>query len=225
MDLVAGNLGLNIKYKASADEPFKVYSGDFDDNGSNDIYLGYYEHGHVYPVRGRTCSSQQMPFVKEKLPTIKGFALADVDEILGESLDGALILEARTFETSVFKNNGKGVMEQIPLENWAQFSTVQDIICEDFDGDGDMDLLIAGNYWDREVETRRSDGSVGLLLLNDGSGNFESVHPSESGFNAWRDARVMAMLRTNSGKALVVANNNGPVQLFSVNNVEQVTGD
>ena len=116
-------------------------------------------------------------------------------------------------------------MEQIPLENWAQFSTVQDIICEDFDGDGDMDLLIAGNYWDREVETRRSDGSVGLLLLNDGSGNFESVHPSESGFNAWRDARVMAMLRTNSGKALVVANNNGPVQLFSVNNVEQVTGD
>ncbi|HHS95449.1 MAG TPA: hypothetical protein ENJ45_02585, partial [Phaeodactylibacter sp.] len=40
IDIVAGNLGTNIKYKASASKPFKLYVKDFDENGSNDVYLG-----------------------------------------------------------------------------------------------------------------------------------------------------------------------------------------
>ena len=224
-DIIGGNLGLNIKYKASADEPFKVYSADFDENGSNDIYLGYYEHGHVYPVRGRTCSSQQMPFIKEKFPTFKEFALADVDNILGEAVEGALVLSAQTFETSVFINNGNGFFEREKLDNWAQFSTVQDVLVRDFNDDGHPDLLLAGNYWDREVETRRSDASVGLLMLNDGKGSFNTVHPTESGFNAWMDARVIEVIRTPNGEAVVVANNNGPAQVFSIATDPQVLGD
>ena len=72
LDLVAGNLGLNIKYKSSESEPFKLFVKDFDGNGSNDVYLGYYDRdGICYPVRGRECSSQQLPFVKEKIPNIQ----------------------------------------------------------------------------------------------------------------------------------------------------------
>ncbi|RLD21057.1 MAG: hypothetical protein DRI69_04945, partial [Bacteroidetes bacterium] len=216
MDLIAGNLGKNIKYKASAEEPFKVYSADFDQNGSNDIYLGYYEHGSVFPVRGRTCSSDQMPFIKEKFPTFNEFAHASVEEILGPELENALVLDAKTFESSVFINNGNGSFERMALPNRAQFSTIQDMVLMDFDNDGDLDMLTAGNFYNREVETRRSDGSVGLLLLNDGAGNFAEVPPAMSGFNAWMDARAVGILKSQNGYLLMVANNNGPFQVYDV---------
>ena len=103
-----------------------------------------------------------------------------MEEILGPSVEGALVLGANTFESSVFINNGHGYFDRRKLPNRAQFSTLQDMIIEDFDMDGDKDLLIAGNYFDREVETRRSDGSVGLLLLNDGKGKlYRSVTPPQ----------------------------------------------
>ena len=58
LDILAGNLGKNIKFKASEEKPFKLYVDDFDGNGSNDVYLGYYgSDGNLYPVRGRQCSS------------------------------------------------------------------------------------------------------------------------------------------------------------------------
>ena len=67
LDFLVGNLGLNYKYQASHDEPFEIYSGDLDKNGNNDILLGYYNEGQLYPVRGRECSSQQIPMIKEKI--------------------------------------------------------------------------------------------------------------------------------------------------------------
>ncbi|MEL6923341.1 MAG: FG-GAP-like repeat-containing protein, partial [Bacteroidota bacterium] len=49
-DLVAGNLGLNYKYKASAKEPFEVHYADFDENGQQDIVLSYYNFGEQFPL-------------------------------------------------------------------------------------------------------------------------------------------------------------------------------
>ncbi|MEO0876612.1 MAG: FG-GAP-like repeat-containing protein, partial [Bacteroidota bacterium] len=82
-DLVAGNAGLNIKFSASQDKPFKAYVNDFDENGTNDVYLAYYDHsGRELPVRGRQCSSEQMEFVLDEFPTYHDFAQAEVSEIL-----------------------------------------------------------------------------------------------------------------------------------------------
>ncbi|MDN5199711.1 FG-GAP-like repeat-containing protein, partial [Fulvivirgaceae bacterium BMA10] len=76
VDLVGGNLGLNYKYKASGSHPFEVYASDFDENGVQDIVLGYYNEGSLYPLRGRECSSTQMPFIKKKFPTYNAFGKA-----------------------------------------------------------------------------------------------------------------------------------------------------
>ena len=65
-DIIAGNLGHNIKYKASVQEPFKLYVDDFDQNGTNDVYLGFYENGQCFPVRGRQCFFAANAVCKEK---------------------------------------------------------------------------------------------------------------------------------------------------------------
>ena len=108
VDMVVGNLGLNYKYKASIEEPFEVHSYDFDNNGTWDMMMSSYEGDKNYPVRGRDCSSEQMPFITDSFPTFKAYAIAEITEICGPKIDTALHLTARGFYTSIFLNDGKG---------------------------------------------------------------------------------------------------------------------
>ena len=107
MDFIVGNLGENYKYKATTEEPFEVFAKDFDSNGSLDIVLSYHEKGKVFPLRGRQCSSDQMPFIKEKFPSYHEFGIADMPTVYGkENLENALHYSANTFATSYIENLG-----------------------------------------------------------------------------------------------------------------------
>ncbi|MCH8331360.1 MAG: VCBS repeat-containing protein [Bacteroidetes bacterium] len=219
MDYVCGNLGLNYKYRVTEKEPLHVYCHDFDSSGTFDIVLGYYNGGECYPVRGRQCSSEQIPMIKEKFGNYHQFGKATISDVYGEDLNDALHYMAKYFSSAYFMNSSNGsTMTQLPIE--AQFSTIFDIIPEDFNGDGKTDLLIAGNFHVSEVETGRADAGTGLLLKGDGKGNFEIVNLLKSGFFADRDVRDLAMLKDNKGnKVIIVANNNDKPQFFQVNNL------
>ena len=141
IDFIAGNLGGNSKFKASNEKPFNVYGNDFDSNGSFDIVLSAYEGETNYPVRGRECTSQQMPFITEKCPTYKEFAEADMNDLYGKNLDDALHLTARNLYSSIFINDGKGKFEMKHLPNSAQISPILDMIIEDVNNDGNLDGL------------------------------------------------------------------------------------
>ena len=117
------NLGLNYKYKASEQEPFEVYSHDFDENGSLDIVLGYHEHGELFPLRGRSCSSDQIPLVAQNFPTFEAFGDANLRDVYGEDLDRALNYKAKTFASSFIENLGDGTFKVRNLPNEAQVST------------------------------------------------------------------------------------------------------
>jgi hypothetical protein len=71
MDLIAGNLGLNSKYKASADYPFEIFAGDIDNNGTHDAVLAYWQEGKQYPVRDRLLMMKQFPFIEKKIPAFQ----------------------------------------------------------------------------------------------------------------------------------------------------------
>lgn len=214
-DLLVGNLGLNIKYKASEEAPFKVYIKDFDDNGSNDIYLGYYDaDGECYPVRGRECSSQQLPFVKKEFVTYEAFSKATIEEVLGDRKEGAVYHEANIFESVLLRNdNGVYKLEVLPME--AQIAPINGFAVHDWNEDGQKDILFAGNFFHREVETTRSDAGVGQILLGNTDGDFHAMPSSETGLRANRDVRALTMLKTASSKPLVViANNDSGVQVY-----------
>ena len=218
MDYVVGNLGLNIKYKASKEQPFKVFVKDFDMNGTNDVYLGYYDtDGVCYPVRGRTCSSQQMPFIKKKFTSYESFGNASIEQVLGDKIEGAVYHEAKVFESVWLENiSGKLVMHNLPLES--QFSTVNSIVVDDFNYDGHQDIFVAGNFFEREVETTRSDASVGCILAGNGSGGFSPLHASQTGILSKLNARNAVQLNgPNGSNLLVVTNNNGPLDVYALN--------
>ncbi len=216
LDLFAGNLGTNIKYKASEDKPFRLYVKDFDNNGTNDVYLGYYDSdGVCYPVRGRQCSSQQMPFIKKKFKTYSDFAKASIDEVLGERKEGAIFQEAKLFESCWIENRGKGqfVVHKLPIQ--AQVSPVNGIGFGDFNHDGRQDVLLVGNLYVREVETTRSDAGVGCIFLGDGKGGFQWVHPAETGMHAIFDTRSLGVLNNPRGtQTFILCNNNMGLQIY-----------
>ncbi|KAA3621883.1 MAG: hypothetical protein DWQ02_26995 [Bacteroidetes bacterium] len=217
MDYVAGNLGKNYKYKASDYEPLHIYCSDFDKTGTYDIVLGYYDDGTLFPVRGRQCSSEQMPFLKEKFPTYDQFAKANINDIYGdEALESALHYQAKLFTSSYIENQGNGTYSIRPLPIQAQIAPVQGLISRDFNSDGNMDILLSGNFHVSEMETGRADAGNGLLLLGDGKGNFQPTKISESGFYAPGDVRDMVLLNSDSegSPLIIVANNNDRIQVI-----------
>lgn len=215
-DLLAGNLGLNYKYKASKSEPFKVYADDFDGNGSNDIVLGYYNDGELFPLRGRQCSSEQIPAIKETFDSYHDFGLATLDQVYGkEKLSSALNYAATSFASSVFYNeNG---FEAVELPVMAQLSSINDFVVEDFNSDGIIDIIIAGNLYTSEIETTRNDASYGLLLLGKKSGGFDTVDLHESGLNIKGDIKRLEKIKlANNTTGILAAANNGRLMLFEL---------
>lgn len=218
-DLIAGNLGLNIKFKASEEHPFTVKVKDFDENGTNDVYLGYYDQeGNLYPVRGRQCSSEQMPFIAEKFETYDAFAKASFDDVLGDLVEGAISQEVQLFESVYLENLGNGELKVHKLPKAAQAAPIYGILPRDWNGDGHMDLLVAGNYYEREVETTRSDAGIGTLLLGNGNGQFKAISPAETGIIAYLDVRQLAVVENQQQLPLVfILNNNFGLQVYGQN--------
>ena len=210
-DLVAGNLGLNYKYKATKEEPFEIYTTDFDDSGDLDIVLGYHSGGNLFPLRGRECSSAEMPFIKAKFPTYSDFGKATLNEVYDEQkLAGSVHYQATTFANSYLENKvGKGFALR-PLPIPAQMSSVNAISVADFDGDTKLDLILAGNLYGSEVETPRNDAGYGYFLKGTGKGIFDPVPMSASGLKIRGEVKHVQALRGGGGKkVLLFAVNNG----------------
>ncbi len=215
-DLIVGNLGLNYKYKASNETPFEVYSYDFDKNGNTDIVLSYYEEGKMFPIRGRSCSIEQIPSLSQKFPTFESFGEADLNEIYGKDLSNALHLKAKTFASFYIENIDGESFKMHQLPQLAQVSSINNIIAEDFDKDGKQDILISGNLYASEIETPRNDAGVGLFLKGDGNGKFKAVSVTESGFFAPHDAKDMKRIKYGEKEAILIGNNDYFIQLVSI---------
>lgn len=219
LDLVSGNLGLNSKYQASAHAPFQIFAKDFDQTGTLDIVLAFEQNEEVFPLRGRECSSNQMPFIKKKFPDYHSFASANMEQVYGkENLANSLQFSASNFASTYFENTGNGKFIPKALPRAAQVTTTRKIITHDANGDGHLDLLLLGNRYDFEVETPRQDAGYGALLLGDGQGDFRASMAYESGLFVKGSVVDAAEMTLSDGQqALLIAKNNAYLQLVSIN--------
>ena len=215
MDYVVGNNGLNYKYKATADETFDIFMNDFDKDNTEDIVLSYYNDGKQYPLRGRECSSQQIPGIKQKFKNYESFAEATLEDVYTEkSLESSLHYQVKSFSSIYLENkNGTFVIHQLPIE--AQISSINEILVYDYDRDGTLDILIAGNLYVSEVETPRNDASYGLLLKGNAKGEFNSTPANKSGLFVPGDVKAMGMITKGNGtKYILAAKNNDFLQFI-----------
>ncbi len=215
MDLICGNLGENYKFSASKEKPFEVFAKDFDNNGTNDIFLAKHLNDILVPIRGRECTSQQCPMIAKKFSTFLSFAESDLKGILGEDIESAYHRQAYLFSSVIFINDkGKFTIKKLPVE--AQLSSVNGILVNDYDNDGKKDMLIAGNKFDVEVETTPADASVGLFMKGDGQGNFISTKPPESGFYVPYNVKDIKTIKTKAGMIVLVSSNNDLLRAFEI---------
>ncbi len=215
-DYILGNLGKNNKFKASEEHPFKVYANDFDNNGTNDIVLAKYYKDDYVPVRGRECTSQQMPYVAEKFKDYHSFASSKLLDILPEEkVDDAVIYEIKNFESIILINEDRQLIRK-PLPNEVQVSPLKSSLVFDANKDGNMDIVTVGNHYGVEVETTRYDAGFGAILLGDGKNNFKFIPPQQSGFYTPHDSRDIKKIKLNNKGLFIVTNNNSNPSLFSL---------
>ncbi|MEX0769730.1 MAG: VCBS repeat-containing protein [Balneolaceae bacterium] len=216
-DLIAGNAGLNFTYKTSDNKKFGVLANDFNNNMRTDIIFTIQENGTQYPFFGKPKLGNELRFLNSRFPTFESFANASAGEIFQEdNLTEALNYQVDTFASVYLENNGDGTFKAVNLPVEAQLSAVKEIISHDVDGDGNPDIILAGNIFKTEPDTPRLDAGSGVWLRGDGNGNFTPVEPYNSGFWAPLDVKDLKLLHTPNGKAVVVANNSDSVQVFSI---------
>lgn len=218
-DYIIGNLGLNNKFKATSEHPFKVYANDFDNNGTNDIVLAKFYKDDYVPLRGRECTSEQMPYVAQKFKDYSSFASSKLIDILPqETLEKAVVYEISSFESIILINdNGKLVKSALPIE--AQVTPIKASIVLDINKDGIKDIVTVGNHYGVEVETVRYDAGFGTVLLGEGNNIFNAISPTESGFYLPKDSRTISLLKqeNETSNTLIISNNNDKLSFFKVN--------
>jgi hypothetical protein len=214
-DYIIGNLGKNNKFKATKEHPFKVYANDFDNNGTNDVVLSKFYKDDYVPLRGRECTSQQMPFVAEKFKDYHSFASSKLVDILPEDkIDDGVVYEIDNFESIILINeNGKLIRKTLPNE--VQISPIKSSLVLDINHDGHKDIITVGNHYGVEVETTRYDAGFGAVLLGDGKNNFRYISPKQSGFFTPYDSRDIKYFKQKNKDLILVTNNNTPLTLFS----------
>lgn len=225
IDFIAGNLGKNYKYQASETSPFSLYVYDYDNDSRDDLVLSYLDKGVRVPVRGRECSSQQIPAIKVKFKDYKSYASASLEQIYTtEHLEKAKHYEVKSFAHQYVENLGDGTFRLTPLDIFSQISSINAMVTLDVNQDGNMDVLYAGNLYGSEVETPRNDSSYGGLLIGDGKGGFVSQMPYESGLMIRGEVKSALKMKLAGGAdGILFAKNNAPLQLIRIEQNEKLT--
>jgi hypothetical protein len=216
-DLIAGNLGLNYSYKTSRDSTFGVYASNFTGNQTTDVVLTQTIDGTEYPIAGMAPLGRDIYPLGVRYPTYGSFATATMSQAFGSApLQQALHYQVDTFASMYLHNDGRGKFRAVALPNLAQLSPIRGMICNDVDGDGRLDVIVAGNQYDAEPNTARADAGNGLWLRGDGKGRFTPVPPVQSGFLAPLNVSGLALMNTQAGKVVLVANTGDSLQAFMI---------
>lgn len=215
-DLLLGNLGLNSYLKASANAPARMYVHDFAGNGTLQQVITSYRNGASYPIAGRDDLARLIGPLRARYPSYGSFGASRVEDIFSAAqLRQAAVLETRTFASSVAMAADDGTYRLQPLPDEAQLAPVYSSVARDFDGDGHLDVLLAGNLYGVTPLLGQYDASRGVLLRGDGTGEFFPVDPETSHLPIEGEVREMKVLRSAAGGELVVvARNNDRLLLL-----------
>ncbi|MBD2704626.1 VCBS repeat-containing protein [Spirosoma sp. BT702] len=215
LDYIAGNEGLNTLYHASEKSPVKLVAKDFNNDGTIDPLMGYYINGVCYPAVPRDALNQQVIQFRRKYQRFADYAAVTFDDLFSDDdRKGAYQVQATYLESAYVENLGQGKFAIHALPRLAQVSPIYGIVVHDFNQDGQLDVVLTGNFYPNEVNMGREDASLGLVLLGDGRGHWKPLSPTKSGLQIRGDARSSTLLvGPNKKKYLITVVNSQGLKL------------
>lgn len=195
LDILAGNLGQNTKYKVSENKPLSIFAKDYDKNGMIDPIMSCFIGEEEHLLHSKSTLEEQVIGFKKRFVKHEAFAKANFDEIITPELrKDAYVLKANTFDHMVFLNSENGFVSK-PLPNEAQVSPVNSIIRE-----GER-YFLSGNDNSTEVTVGQYDASNGFELYFDAANNELKIE-SESAYRA--SGNIKTAVKLNVGKQTIL---------------------
>jgi hypothetical protein len=228
-DYIIGNVGLNTLYKASDSHPVYITAADFSGNGGYLAIPSLYlpdKQGELkeFPANGRDDIVERWPVLKKKYELYSRFAYATMDSILTQDKKPeTLRLKANMLQSCYLRNDGNGKFALLPLPISAQVSVINGMIADDFDSDGNLDVLINGNDYGTDISIGRYDAMNGLMLKGDGKGGFSPLSIQQSGVYIPGNGKALVKLLGANGNYLVAASQNRDnLRMFELAKAPQV---
>ncbi|MCX6215381.1 VCBS repeat-containing protein [Spirosoma sp.] len=213
-DILAGNLGTNSQIKFSSKEPVEMVYADFDNNGSIDPFVSFYVQGTAYPFVSRDELNDQIYAMRKKFAFYKDYANATISTIFpADELANAPKLTATECHSTCFLSK-KGQFEKQILPVEAQFAPITNIVCDDFDQDGQLDVLLLGNKSDNRLKLGSMDANYGCFLKGNGKGGFTYVNQPASGLSVIGDVKSVIDIDIHRTKYLLIGAFNEPLQAY-----------
>lgn len=221
MDYIAGNFGNNGYYHATETQPVNIYANDYDNNGRWDALLSIWKpgklHGNMqeFPVAYRDQLAEEIPSIKKIYPVFNSYASADMKSLLGNfKRENELQRNVITLTSVWIENKGNFEFDVHPLPATAQFSSVFGIAVNDYNADGNPDIILAGNMYDMHPYQGRMDASNAVLLKGNGKGSFTPLSILQSGIYVPGNAKSLIQFPYKGSHAIVAAQNKDQLQFF-----------
>ena len=216
MDIIVGNHGLNTRFHATKEEPIQLLINDFDNNGTMDQVISMSFDGVYYPFVQLKELATQLPSVAQRYRSFNEYK----NDATASLFNQELLKKGRTskvvnLSSGIFFNRSNQLAyTQLPMR--AQLAPIYTINCMDFNQDGAVDILLAGNFTQSKPEVGTYQGNYGVLMLGDNSGNFHFVPNQISGFNVTGDVRDIVTMKIGSKTIMITARNNNNLVLTEI---------
>ncbi len=219
IDLVLGNSGTNIHYKPEENASLRLYTFDFDGNGTIEQITTYEQNGKYYPIHQKKELTAQIVALKKQNLKASDYAQRSIDELFPAAvLNKAIIKEVNTAQSIIAINDGNGNFTTKPLPFRTQLSCICGIACTDINNDGNLDLVMGGNNFEFKPQYSQQDASYGNVLLGDGNNNFEWQDYTTSGFFVREEMKHIAPFKDKNGNTyLITALNDSYPKVFKFN--------
>ena len=167
IDLLAGNLGENNRFKPTAQKPVTLYYNDFDDNGNKEQFLTYYLNNIEIPFANKDELTKQMPILKKKFLYAEDFTNSNLRDIVGTNkINEASKLQASYFSSSFLVNKGNFNFDVQPLPWQAQLSTYKSAVIINYASDSLPSIFIGGNFYPSNIKLGKYDGDFGTIITH-----------------------------------------------------------
>jgi hypothetical protein len=158
LDVVAGNEGENSFLKPG----MTMFINDFDDNGSNDPIVCQMSDSKYFPIHDLDELFSQLPILKKKFKDYKDFASVSMNQMFDdEKIKTARKYDLEQTQSLVFINNkNQFTISYLPAE--IQYSCIHSIFASV--KNGNLQMLLGGNFYNTKPQFGRQDGSYGWRL-------------------------------------------------------------